>query len=51
MIPAVTAALIALLEFRLTVNSVRLWRILDAMIRFGLLPAKYLSFKISEMTG
>ena len=50
-IPAQTAALIALPSFPLSVSTVRLQRVAEAMVEFGLLPRKYSSFKITTMTG
>jgi NitT/TauT family transport system substrate-binding protein len=50
-IPAVTASLIALPNVPLSVNATRLQRVVNAMVEFGLLPAKDASFKISAMTG
>jgi NitT/TauT family transport system substrate-binding protein len=50
-IPAQTAALVALPSFPLSLDALRLQRVVDAMLEFGLLPRKYASFKISSMTG
>jgi NitT/TauT family transport system substrate-binding protein len=50
-IPARTAALISLPGYPLSVDTVRLQRVPDAMVQYGLLPKKDASFKISSMTG
>jgi NitT/TauT family transport system substrate-binding protein len=50
-IPAQTAALIALPDFPLSVDPVRLQRVVNAMVEFGLLPRKYASFKVASMVG
>jgi NitT/TauT family transport system substrate-binding protein len=46
-----TAALIALPEFPLAVDTTQLQRVLDTMVQFGLLPTKDSSFKMATMTG
>jgi hypothetical protein len=46
-----TAAVMALPDFPLSVDPVRLQRVVDAMSAFGLLPAKDHSFRVSTMTG
>jgi NitT/TauT family transport system substrate-binding protein len=50
-LPPLAAALIALPSFPIGVDSVRLQRLVDAMVRFGLLGKKYTSFKISGIVG
>jgi NitT/TauT family transport system substrate-binding protein len=50
-IPYQTAAIMALPDFPLSVDPVRLQRVVDAMNAFGLLPAKDHSFRVSTMTG
>jgi hypothetical protein len=50
-IPYQTAAIMALPDFPLSVDPVRLQRVVDAMSAFGLLPAKDRSFRVSTMTG
>jgi NitT/TauT family transport system substrate-binding protein len=50
-IPPATAAFLALPSFPAGVDTVRLQRVVSAMLRFGLLPPKDQSFKIQTMTG
>jgi NitT/TauT family transport system substrate-binding protein len=50
-LPPLAASLIALPSFPIGVDPVRLQRLVDAMLRFGLLPRQYGSFKISSITG
>jgi NitT/TauT family transport system substrate-binding protein len=45
----IAAALVSLPDFPIGVDSTRLQRLVDAMIRFGLLPAKDADFKISSI--
>jgi NitT/TauT family transport system substrate-binding protein len=48
-VPAETAALISLPAYPLSIDPVRLQRVPDAMVEFGLLPRKDASFRISSM--
>ncbi|WP_300607776.1 ABC transporter substrate-binding protein [Trebonia sp.] len=50
-VPPVTAALISLPEYPLSIDPVRLQRVPDAMVLFGLLPKKDASFRMSSMIG
>jgi NitT/TauT family transport system substrate-binding protein len=50
-LPPLAASLISLPSFPTGVDPVRLQRLVDAMLRFGLLPKQYDSFKISAITG
>jgi NitT/TauT family transport system substrate-binding protein len=50
-LPPLAASLISLPSFPIGVDPVRLQRLVDAMLRFGLLPRQYDSFKISSITG
>jgi NitT/TauT family transport system substrate-binding protein len=50
-LPPLAASLISLPGFPIGVDSVRLQRLVDAMLRFGLLPKQYGSFQISTITG
>ena len=50
-LPPLAASLISLPSFPIGVDPVRLQRLVDAMLRFGLLPRQYGSFKISSITG
>ena len=50
-VPAMTAAVMALPNFPLSVDPQQLQRVVDGMIQFGFLPAADSSFKISSMTG
>ena len=47
--PALAAALVSLPNFPVGVNPVRLQRLVDAMVRFGLLKQKYSGFKIKSI--
>ena len=47
----IAAALIALPSFPTGVDAVRLQRLVDAMIRFGLLGKQYADFKVSSIAG
>lgn len=46
-----TAAVINLPNYPLSVSSTQLQRVVDAMVQFGMLPQKDISFNIREMTG
>jgi NitT/TauT family transport system substrate-binding protein len=46
-----TAAVISQPDYPLTVTPVQLQRVVDAMVQFGMLPPKDLSFKVTTMTG
>jgi NitT/TauT family transport system substrate-binding protein len=50
-VPATAAAFISLPSFPAGVDSVRLQRVVSAMLRFNLLPSTDRSFKVSTMTG
>ena len=50
-IPPATAAFISLPSFPAGVDSVRLQRVVSAVLRFGLLPPKDQSFRVQTMTG
>lgn len=50
-IPPETAAFLSLPSFPVGVDSVRLQRVVSAMLRFGLLPQQDSTFKIQSMTG
>ena len=50
-LPPIAASLISLPSFPTGVDPVRLQRLVDAMLRFGLLPKQYDSFKIAAITG
>jgi NitT/TauT family transport system substrate-binding protein len=50
-VPTTAAAYISLPTFPLGVDTVRLQRVVSAMVRFGLLPQQDSSFKISSMIG
>jgi NitT/TauT family transport system substrate-binding protein len=50
-VPPTAAAFISLPSFPVGVDSVRLQRVVSAMLRFNLLPSTDRSFKISTMTG
>jgi NitT/TauT family transport system substrate-binding protein len=50
-LPPLAAALVSLPDFPTGVDVVRLQRLVDAMVRFGLLSKKYSSFKISSIVG
>ena len=46
-----TAAVIALPDYPLSVNTTQLQRVVDTMVQFSLLPSQDTSFKITHMTG
>lgn len=48
-LPPLAAALVSLPNFPVGVNSVRLQRLIDAMVRFGLLKQQYSGFKIKSI--
>jgi NitT/TauT family transport system substrate-binding protein len=50
-LPPLAAALISLPNFPAGVDAVRLQRLVDAMVRFGLLSKQYAGFKISSIIG
>jgi NitT/TauT family transport system substrate-binding protein len=50
-LPPLAAALISLPEFPIGVDAVRLQRLVDAMVRFGLIGKKYTGFKVSTIIG
>jgi NitT/TauT family transport system substrate-binding protein len=50
-VPATAAAFISLPSFPVGVDSVRLQRVVSAMLRFNLLPSTDRSFKVRTMTG
>jgi NitT/TauT family transport system substrate-binding protein len=50
-LPPLAASLISLPSFPTGVDPVRLQRLVDAMLRFGLLPKQDDSFKIAAITG
>ena len=50
-LPPLAAALISLPGFPIGVDAVRLQRLVDAMVRFGLLGKQYTNFKISTIIG
>ena len=50
-LPPLAASLISLPSFPTGVDPVRLQRLVDAMLRFGLLGKQYDSFKIATITG
>ncbi len=50
-LPPLAAALISLPNFPTGVDAVRLQRLVDAMVRFGLLDKKYAGFKVSGIIG
>ena len=50
-LPPLAAALISLPNFPTGVDAVRLQRLVDAMVRFGLLNEKYAGFKVSSIVG
>ena len=49
--PPLAAALISLPNFPTGVDAVRLQRLVNAMVRFGLLGKQYASFQVSSITG
>jgi NitT/TauT family transport system substrate-binding protein len=50
-LPALAAALVSLPNFPTGVDPVRLQRLVDAMVRFGLLGKQYANYKISTIIG
>ena len=50
-LPPIAAALVSLPNFPTGVDAIRLQRIADAMVRFGLVGKKYASFKIATIIG
>jgi len=50
-LPPLAAALISLPNFPTGVDSVRLQRLVDAMVRFGLLGKKFAGFKVATIIG
>jgi hypothetical protein len=46
-----TAAVMALPEFPLSVDSTQLQRVVDDMVQFGFVPASDASFLVSSMVG
>lgn len=50
-LPPLAAALISLPNFPTGVDAVRLQRLVDAMVRFGLLSKQYSGFKIGSIVG
>ena len=48
-LPPLAAALVSLPNFPASVDAVRLQRLVDAMVRFGLLSKKYSTFKVSSI--
>ncbi len=50
-LPVAAAAVVSLPNFPTGVDATRLQRLVDAMVRFGLLSSKYQSFKISSIIG
>jgi NitT/TauT family transport system substrate-binding protein len=50
-LPPLAASLISLPDFPTGVDGVRLQRLVDAMIRFGLLSKQYSTFKIKSVIG
>lgn len=50
-LPKLAAALVSLPNFPTGVDPVRLQRLVDAMVRFGLLGKQYSNFKISTIIG
>jgi hypothetical protein len=47
----VKCRLVSLPNFPVGVNPVRLQRLVDAMLRFGLLKPKYADFKVKSIIG
>lgn len=47
----IAAAIVSLPNFPTSVDPIRLQRIVDAMLRFGLLSKQYEKFKISTIIG
>jgi NitT/TauT family transport system substrate-binding protein len=50
-IPPVTAAVVNLPQFPPAVSPAQLQRVVDTMVEYGMLPAKDISFRITQMTG
>ena len=50
-VPPMTAAVMALPEFPLSVDSTQLQRVVDDMVQFGFVPASDASFLVSSMVG
>jgi NitT/TauT family transport system substrate-binding protein len=50
-VPSMTAAVMALPEFPLSVDSTQLQRVVDDMVQFGFVPQKDASFRVSSMVG
>jgi NitT/TauT family transport system substrate-binding protein len=50
-VPAMTAAVMALPEFPLSVDTTQLQRVVDDMVQFGFVPASDASFRVSSMAG
>jgi NitT/TauT family transport system substrate-binding protein len=50
-LPPLAAALVALPSFPSGVDAVRLQRLVDAMVKFGLLSKQYSNFKVSTIIG
>jgi NitT/TauT family transport system substrate-binding protein len=50
-VPRETAAVLNLPDYPLSVSTAQLQRVVDAMVQFGMLPAKDISFEITKMTG
>jgi NitT/TauT family transport system substrate-binding protein len=50
-VPPMTAAVMALPNFPLSVDPQQLQRVVDGMVQFGFVPASDASFRISSMTG
>jgi NitT/TauT family transport system substrate-binding protein len=50
-VPPMTAAVMALPEFPLSVDSTQLQRVVDDMVQFGFVPQKDASFRVSSMVG
>ena len=50
-LPPLAAALVSLPNFPTGVDAVRLQRLVNAMVRFGLLGKQYASFQVSSITG
>jgi NitT/TauT family transport system substrate-binding protein len=50
-VPPMTAAVMALPEFPLSVDATQLQRVVDDMVQFGFVPASDASFRVSSMVG
>ena len=50
-VPPMTAAVMALPGFPLSVDSTQLQRVVDDMVQFGFVPASDASFRVSSMVG